>query len=72
MIALALWLKERDMRPRQVQDFIPTPMSMATAMYYTGLDPFTASRSTPPRTCARRSCRRRSSCAARVLGWRPA
>jgi len=29
------------MRPRQVQDFIPTPMSMATAMYYTGLDPFT-------------------------------
>ncbi|MBK8262440.1 MAG: YgiQ family radical SAM protein [Nannocystis sp.] len=41
MIALALWLKERDMRPRQVQDFIPTPMSMATSMYYTGLDPFT-------------------------------
>ena len=29
------------MRPRQVQDFIPTPMSMATSMYYTGLDPFT-------------------------------
>ncbi len=42
MIALALWLKERGVRPRQVQDFIPTPMSMATAMYYTGLDPFTA------------------------------
>ena len=26
-------------RPRQVQDFIPTPMSMATCMYYTGIDP---------------------------------
>ncbi|HRI09564.1 MAG TPA: YgiQ family radical SAM protein, partial [Nannocystaceae bacterium] len=32
MIALALWLKARGMRPRQVQDFIPTPMSMATSM----------------------------------------
>ena len=30
------------MRPRQVQDFIPTPMSMATAMYYTGIDPLTS------------------------------
>ena len=41
MIDLALYLKARNMRPRQVQDFIPTPMSMATAMYYTGFDPFT-------------------------------
>lgn len=41
MISLALWLKARGTRPRQVQDFIPTPMSMATSMYYTGLDPFT-------------------------------
>ncbi len=41
MIDLALWLKARGVRPRQVQDFIPTPMSMATCMYYTGRDPFT-------------------------------
>ncbi len=41
MIALALYLKKRGIRPRQVQDFIPTPMSMATCMYYTGEDPFT-------------------------------
>jgi len=40
-IELALWLKERNMRPRQVQDFIPTPMAIATAMYFTGLDPLT-------------------------------
>jgi uncharacterized radical SAM protein YgiQ len=39
-IELALYLKRKGMRPRQVQDFIPTPMSMATAMYYTGFDPF--------------------------------
>ncbi len=42
MIELALHLKRQGVRPRQVQDFIPTPMSMATAMYWTGLDPFTA------------------------------
>jgi len=41
MVDLAVWLKKKGMRPRQVQDFIPTPMSMATCMYYTGLDPFT-------------------------------
>ncbi len=41
MVDLALWLRERSMRPRQVQDFIPTPMSIATAMYHTGIDPLT-------------------------------
>ncbi len=39
-VGLGLYLKQNGMRPRQVQDFIPTPMSMATAMYYTGFDPF--------------------------------
>ncbi len=39
MIELALWLKERGVRPRQVQDFIPTPMSLAATMYWTGMDP---------------------------------
>jgi uncharacterized radical SAM protein YgiQ len=41
MVELALWLKEHGYRPRQVQDFIPTPMSIASAMYHTGLDPLT-------------------------------
>jgi uncharacterized radical SAM protein YgiQ len=41
MIALALYLKKRGMRPRQVQDFIPTPMAVATTMFYTGIDPLT-------------------------------
>jgi uncharacterized radical SAM protein YgiQ len=40
-IELALYLKERGMRPRQVQDFIPTPMAIATTMFHTGLDPLT-------------------------------
>ena len=29
------------MRPRQVQDFIPTPMAIATTMFFTGIDPLT-------------------------------
>jgi uncharacterized radical SAM protein YgiQ len=41
MVDLALWLKRNGRRPRQVQDFIPTPMAMATCMYHTGLDPLT-------------------------------
>jgi uncharacterized radical SAM protein YgiQ len=40
-IALALYLKRNNLRPRQVQDFIPTPMAVATTMYHTGLDPLT-------------------------------
>jgi len=41
-IDLALWLRANKMRPRQVQDFIPTPMAIATTMYYTGIDPLTS------------------------------
>ncbi|MBI5533482.1 MAG: YgiQ family radical SAM protein [Deltaproteobacteria bacterium] len=40
-IELALYLKRNELRPRQVQEFIPTPMTLATAMYHTGLDPMT-------------------------------
>jgi len=40
-IELALYLKRNGLRPRQVQEFIPTPMTLATAMYHTGLDPMT-------------------------------
>ena len=31
---LALWLKRNGYRADQVQTFTPTPMSLATAMYY--------------------------------------
>lgn len=33
------WLAERGWRPQQVQCFIPTPGTVATAMYYSGIDP---------------------------------
>jgi uncharacterized radical SAM protein YgiQ len=41
MIDLALFLKRNGYRPDQVQDFIPAPFDIATALYYTGIDPFT-------------------------------
>ena len=41
MIDLAIFLKRNGYRPDQVQDFIPAPFDVATAMYYTGIDPFT-------------------------------
>lgn len=40
-IALAMYLKKNRLIPKQVQDFYPTPGTLATAMYYTGLDPNT-------------------------------
>ena len=40
-IELALFLKKNHIRPEQVQDFYPTPATISTAMYYTGLDPYT-------------------------------
>ena len=40
-IRLAEYLKAHKLRPEQVQDFYPTPGTMSTCMYYTGLDPRT-------------------------------
>lgn len=41
MVELAEYLRDNHMYTEQVQDFTPTPMTLSTAMYYTGLDPFT-------------------------------
>ncbi len=38
---LAVFLKKYGFIPDQVQDFYPTPGTLATCMYYTELDPFT-------------------------------
>lgn len=38
-IELALYLKKSGQRPEQVQDFYPTPGTLSTCMYYTGIDP---------------------------------
>ena len=38
-IALACWLNKQKRMPEQVQDFYPTPGTLSTCMYHTGLDP---------------------------------
>ncbi len=40
-IELALYIKSLGYYPEQVQDFYPTPGTLSTCMYYTGLDPRT-------------------------------
>lgn len=49
MAELAIATKELDFRLEQVQDFTPTPMTLATEMYYSGLHPYTLR----PVSCAR-------------------
>ncbi len=40
-IELALYLKRQGFIPDQVQDFYPTPASLSTCIYFTGIDPYT-------------------------------
>ncbi len=40
-IALAEYLRDTGCNPEQVQDFYPTPSTISTCMYYTGVDPRT-------------------------------
>ena len=41
MVELAEYIRDNNLYTEQVQDFTPTPMSVSTCMYYTGLNPFT-------------------------------
>ena len=54
-IALAVFLKEEGLHPEQVQDFYPTPGTISTAMFYTGLDPYTLEPVYVPRTPAQKA-----------------
>ena len=38
-VRLAEYLRKTGKRPEQVQDFYPTPGTISTCMYYTGIDP---------------------------------
>lgn len=40
-VELAEYVRDMGFNPEQVQDFYPTPSTMSTAMYYTGVDPRT-------------------------------
>lgn len=40
-VELAVFCRENGIHPKQAQDFYPTPGTISTAMFYTGLDPYT-------------------------------
>lgn len=44
MVTLALYLREHKMYTEQVQDFTPSPMTLSTAMYYSGTNPLTGAK----------------------------
>ncbi len=49
-IELSLFLKRNGLHPEQVQDFYPTPGTVSTCMFHTGLDPFTMKKVYVPKT----------------------
>lgn len=49
-IELALFLKKEGLHPEQVQDFYPTPGTISTCMFYTGLNPMNMQKVYVPRT----------------------
>ena len=49
-IELSLFLKRNNLHPEQVQDFYPTPGTVSTCMFYTGIDPFTMKKVYVPKT----------------------
>lgn len=57
-VELAVWLKKHRLRPEQVQDFYPTPATVSTCMYYTGLDPQTMEQVYVPRTAEEKKMQR--------------
>lgn len=57
-IALALYLKKNGINPQQVQDFYPTPGTISTCMFYTGLDPLTMEKVYVPKTAKEKAMQR--------------
>lgn len=57
-VELALFLKREKIRPEQVQDFYPTPGTVSTCMFYTGLDPYTLKEVYVPKTAKEKAMQR--------------
>lgn len=54
MVEVALFLKRQNLRVEQVQEFTPTPGSLATCIYYTGRDPFSGETVYVPKSATER------------------
>lgn len=59
MAELAVETKQLDFHLEQVQDFTPTPMTVATEIYYSGYHPYTGERVFTARTQAEKLAQRR-------------
>ncbi len=57
-VELAVFLKKHNIRPEQVQDFYPTPGTISTAMFWTGLNPYTMESVYVPRTAEEKAMQR--------------
>ena len=57
-VELAVFLKREKIHPEQVQDFYPTPGTISTAMFYTGLDPYTLKEVYVPKTAGEKAMQR--------------
>lgn len=57
-IELAEYIRDMGYMPEQVQDFYPTPGTLSTCMYYTGLDPRTMERVYVPRASEEKAMQR--------------
>ncbi|WP_418789938.1 YgiQ family radical SAM protein [Phosphitispora sp. TUW77] len=57
-IQLAEYIRDMGYNPEQVQDFTPTPGSLSTCMYYTGIDPLTGQKVYVPRSPKERKMQR--------------
>ena len=55
-VELAEYLRDLGYMPEQVQDFYPTPSTLSTCMYYTGLDPRTMEEVYTPHNHMKRPC----------------
>ncbi|WP_316368256.1 YgiQ family radical SAM protein [Candidatus Thiodiazotropha sp. CDECU1] len=59
MLNLAIWLKRNDLRPDQVQAFLPTPLAIASAMFHTGRNPLRKIRRNSERVSVARGLKQR-------------
>lgn len=57
-VDLALFLRDNKIRPEQVQDFYPTPGTISTCMFYTGLDPYTMEKVYVPKIAEEKAMQR--------------
>lgn len=57
-VELALFCKRENIHPKQVQDFYPTPGTISTCMFYTGIDHYTMKEVYVPKTEEEKSMQR--------------